>query len=192
MGADDDAAIPCTCDLDDALEQLPSAREIESCAWLIEDQQVRSECHGDQQAQSGALSAGESPRVGGRVQLESGEELLRVRGIPCGVVAGDKPQELGDAHGEDGLLIGHEGASAADVDEVRDGIHSEHRDLPRVRRVNAGEETKQGGLADPIGADQAHHLAGPHGPLRDVELEAAAGAADIVELNECIRHWISL
>ena len=51
-----------------------------------------------------------------------------------------------------------------------------HQDAPRVRRLEAGEEAEEGGLAAAGGAEEGQHLAAPDGEGDAVEHRVAAEA----------------
>ena len=167
---------------------LGAGGRVEGGQGLVQQQQPRLPDHGPGQRDPLGLAAGQGPGpgagVGGQadpVQPGGGPAA----GLGPAQAAGAQPE--GDVlqrrqvreeqvvleHEADRPLLGrHPGAGLGVLQH-----HPVEHDPPAVQGQQPGQGPQQGGLAGPVGAEQHHQLAGPHGQL-DLQLEPAEPEPD--------------
>lgn len=161
-----------------------AARQVEPGGGLVEQHQPGPVCQRDQQPQPRALSLGQLVHPSLGIQAEPTHELRHPAIVPGGVVPAQHAEQRPHAREVQGHVVGHVSEAAPHPDRVDPRVGPEHAHRARVGPHQPGEQLEQRALARAIRSHPADHVAGPHGPLRDVEGEVPTPHGDAGEGDE--------
>jgi hypothetical protein len=177
----DQHRLAAAAELQQHVADLPAGQRVDAVGGLVEDDQIGVVDHrlGQPDALGHALGIGGDLVVGPLVHADDGEELagaVLAGGLGDAVQAGDERQHLlaGEVAGE--AVVFGQVADARQRRPVADGP-AQHGAADAGGPDERQQNLDEGGLARPVGPEQAEDLAGPHlqvHPAQRVDLPAVA------------------
>ena len=171
--------------LADAVPERLLHQRVEPAGRLVEDEQVGAGHQGGDQDDLLPVPLGVGADLLGGIEVEPGDQLVPVGLVDLAVDASEELEGLGAGERRPQVrLAGHEGQAAVGLDRLALAVQAEDLGPPLGRADQPEQQPDRRGLARPVRAEVADHLA-----LRDLEVEVVEGGDAAVALGQPLRAY---